>query len=406
MMWLATLLAAASLTRQCPAFPFLTEQGTGHQPPHPAVARIVALEAHGASALGSGTLVEVHGDYGLVVTNWHVVRSGREGIFAVFPDGFCSPAQPLKLDRDWDLAALMVWRPSAEPVPISRQAPRPGEWLTIAGYGSGRYRAVSGRCTQYVSPGNGLPFEMVEVSAQARKGDSGGPIFNERGELAGVLFGAGWGTTSGSYAGRVHWFLADARQSMRDQGPAPAPPLPPVASPPESVAATTDTESSHPGTIADGAAGRSVNTTQDDGLGQAGNGETVDAWVVRQRPQPDDPPAMPPVAPARPAADPGTDPPALTSVSAAQNEPVRADSDKDASGRDSDQPIIANRSMEPLADARRTTTNRRPSDTEPLRWADIRSAAVFPDIRNLLAAVGAASLVLHALRGGRRRSGP
>jgi hypothetical protein len=48
---------------------------------------------------------------------------------------------------------------------------------------------------------------MVEVSAQARQGDSGGPILNERGELAGVLFGAGFGTTSGSYAGRVKQFL-------------------------------------------------------------------------------------------------------------------------------------------------------------------------------------------------------
>jgi hypothetical protein len=51
---------------------------------------------------------------------------------------------------------------------------------------------------------------MVEVSASARQGDSGGPIFNARGELAGVLFGSGGGTTSGSYAGRVGQFLATA----------------------------------------------------------------------------------------------------------------------------------------------------------------------------------------------------
>jgi hypothetical protein len=48
---------------------------------------------------------------------------------------------------------------------------------------------------------------MVEVGAEARQGDSGGPIFNEQGELAGVLFGSGSGTTSGSYAGRVLNFL-------------------------------------------------------------------------------------------------------------------------------------------------------------------------------------------------------
>ncbi len=79
--------------------------------------------------------------------------------------------------------------------------------LTIAGYGSGKYCAASGPCTQYVAPGLTFPFEMVELAAAARQGDSGGPIFNTRGELAGVLFGAGEGRTSGSYCGRVQWFL-------------------------------------------------------------------------------------------------------------------------------------------------------------------------------------------------------
>jgi S1-C subfamily serine protease len=79
--------------------------------------------------------------------------------------------------------------------------------LTIAGYGSGDYRAAAGRCTQYVAPDSNQPFEMVELDTAARQGDSGGPIFNSRGELAGVLFGTGHGTTSGSYCGRVRGFL-------------------------------------------------------------------------------------------------------------------------------------------------------------------------------------------------------
>ncbi|HEY2892860.1 MAG TPA: trypsin-like peptidase domain-containing protein, partial [Pirellulales bacterium] len=90
---------------------------------------------------------------------------------------------------------------------LANEAPRPGDVLTIAGYGSGQYRAASGRCTQYVAPGTKFPFEMVEVAVSARQGDSGGPIFNEQGQLAGVLFGEGHGRTSGSYCGRVRWFL-------------------------------------------------------------------------------------------------------------------------------------------------------------------------------------------------------
>jgi hypothetical protein len=175
--------------------------------PHPAVVRVIAPEREGMS-LGSGTLVDVNDQYGLVVTNWHVVRDATGEITVVFPDGFRSGGRVLKTDRDWDLAAVSVWKPRVAPVPLATVAPRPGDLLTIAGYGSGLYRAATGRCTQYVSPGNHLPYEMVEVSAAARQGDSGGPIFNSQGQLAGVLFGEGHGLTSGSYCFRVHRFLS------------------------------------------------------------------------------------------------------------------------------------------------------------------------------------------------------
>jgi len=174
--------------------------------PDPAVVRVVVPERNGA-AYGSGALVAVNKTFGLVLTNWHVVRDAAGPIMVHFPDGFRSVATVLQTDRDWDLAALAIWRPKARPLSISNQTPRPGEELTIAGYGNGSYRAVTGRCTQYVSPGGNQPFEMIELSAPARNGDSGGPIFNRRGELAGVLFGSAFGRTTGSYCGRVQWFL-------------------------------------------------------------------------------------------------------------------------------------------------------------------------------------------------------
>jgi S1-C subfamily serine protease len=179
------------------------------QSPHPAVVRVIAEEREGISQ-GSGTLVDVRDPFGLVVTNWHVVRDATGPVNVIFPDGFRSAARVLQVDRDWDLAALLIWRPHASAVPLASQAPRPGDALTIAGYGPGNYRAVPGRCTQYVAPSTHHPYEMVEVSTMAREGDSGGPIFNERGELAGVLFGSGDGATAGSYAGRVREFLKTA----------------------------------------------------------------------------------------------------------------------------------------------------------------------------------------------------
>jgi hypothetical protein len=177
------------------------------QQPHPAVVRIIAPEADSTS-YGSGSLIAVNEYYGIVITNWHVVRDATRQIWVVFPGGFQSPATIMKVDRDWDFAALLIFKPNVQPLPISTQAPQLGERLTIAGYGSGWFRAASGVCLEYFSPGGDLPKEIVELSTPARNGDSGGPIFNDRGEIAGVLFGTDGRSTMGSYCGQLRRFLA------------------------------------------------------------------------------------------------------------------------------------------------------------------------------------------------------
>ena len=80
----------------------------------------------GATAYGSGTLVDVRDQFGLVVTNWHVVRDSQGTVEVVFPDGFRSHARPLKVDSDWDLAALVIWRPPIEPVNVADAAAAAG----------------------------------------------------------------------------------------------------------------------------------------------------------------------------------------------------------------------------------------------------------------------------------------
>jgi hypothetical protein len=183
--------------------------------PHPAVVRVSVVEREGMS-LGSGALVAADQRLGLVVTCWHVVQDAAGPIVVSFPDGFRSAATVVRTDREWDLAALAIHRPPAQPIAISAQAPRPDEILVLAGYGgNGDYRAMAGRCTQYLAPEKSWPMELVELDAPARQGDSGGPIFNSRGELAGVLSGSGFGQTCGSYCGRVRWFLGVADADFR-----------------------------------------------------------------------------------------------------------------------------------------------------------------------------------------------
>ncbi len=224
---------------------------------HAAVARIVA-PGNGSISYGSGTLVFANERYGLVITNWHVINEATGPISVHFPSGFYSLGTVQRVDRDWDLAIIAIRPPGVAPVPLASQAPRPGEMLTIAGYGSGEYRAASGRCTQYVAPGTTFPFEMVEVAVSARQGDSGGPIFNSRGELAGVLFGEGNGRTSGSYCGRVRWFLSSVVPDAATSKPMiAAAPLKPVAPRPPEATPSMRTASAGERVVA-GAASRSV----------------------------------------------------------------------------------------------------------------------------------------------------
>ncbi len=204
--------------------------------PHPSVVQVVAPE-HGAIARGSGTLIHNDSQFGYVITNWHVVRSATGDVTVIFPSGYQSLARVLKTDKDWDLALLVIWRGQESAMPLASVSPQPGEPLTIAGYGQeGKYRAEQGLFTTYASPEPGMPWEMFEVSVAARQGDSGGPIMNSRGELSGVLFGAGDGRTTGTQIHRVREFVDNAFEELR-RNPAEGSPLqladagePPMAS--------------------------------------------------------------------------------------------------------------------------------------------------------------------------------
>ncbi len=170
---------------------------------------------------GSGTYVDSSGFYGIVITNWHVVRDSAGLVQVHFPNGFASYAAIVSYDSTWDLTALMISKPEATPtVSIAKTAPKVGDPLWIAGYGSGPYRLVGGRCTQYITPEIGLRNEFVELSVEARQGDSGGPIFNQKGELAGVLFGSDNWNTAGSFCGRVRFFLEQQSKERIKSAPA------------------------------------------------------------------------------------------------------------------------------------------------------------------------------------------
>jgi hypothetical protein len=139
-----------------------------------------------------------------------------------FPGGFSSFGAIVKADTKWDLAIVAISKPpQAVPmISVSHTVPKPGDPLWIAGHGSGSYRMAQGSCVRYLAPeipkdGTTPLYEIVELSVNARQGDSGGPILNADGELAGVLFGSDMvRNTAGTYCERVFRFLNESYPGM------------------------------------------------------------------------------------------------------------------------------------------------------------------------------------------------
>jgi hypothetical protein len=176
--------------------------------PRPAVCRI-ECGAGPAKDCGTGTLVEARDGRARVLTAWHVIRDGRTSITIRWPDGTSGTARVVAWDSAWDLAVLSAAAPAAAPVPIAARPPAVGDRLTLAGYGPVpfTYREASGEVTQFLGPTGRHPMHMLEVRAAARQGDSGGPIFNARGEVVAVLWGSTGGLTAGSHVTEIRRML-------------------------------------------------------------------------------------------------------------------------------------------------------------------------------------------------------
>ena len=187
----------------------------------PYIVRIIAFDSNGQS-FGTGSYIGTYGEYGVILTNWHVVSEANGLVHVHFPSGFSSFGARIQGDRQWDLALIAISKPpqSIPTLAISKTPAKRGDPLWIVGFGSGSYRMASGECVRYMAleqPRDGSPAlnDIIEVSVSARKGDSGGPILNQKGELAGVFFGSDMiRHTAGSYSGRVSQFLVSTQHEM------------------------------------------------------------------------------------------------------------------------------------------------------------------------------------------------
>jgi S1-C subfamily serine protease len=175
-----------------------------------AVVRIVVSDGPSVSR-GSG--VAIGGNR--VLTAYHVVRtnSSANTPTVYFQDGTQSKAKVVKTDDDFDLALLECETVASASAKLAGS--EPAGTLTVTGYGPhpSTFRESRGRIVGRARPTREHPMDHIVISTGARQGDSGGPVFNEQGEVAAILWGSRDGQTYATHAGRIQAWLADSNTS-------------------------------------------------------------------------------------------------------------------------------------------------------------------------------------------------
>lgn len=146
-----------------------------------------------AQSLGSGFIISADG---YVVTNNHVVAAqGRNGtieaITVTTTDGTEYDAELIGTDQQSDLAVLKIER--AKPFPFvhfgdSRQA-RVGDWIIAIGNPFGLGGTVTSGIISAVyraTGGGGAYDRYLQTDAAINRGNSGGPMFDMKGNVIGI----------------------------------------------------------------------------------------------------------------------------------------------------------------------------------------------------------------------------
>jgi len=153
-----------------------------------------------------------------VLTAWHSTRSDRNKVVVHYQNGKVASGRVIRSDDKFDIAAIEV---DASGVPVATVAAGlapVGSTVEAIGYGPSpmvpaSYRATRAKVAMLAAPAGANDFRMFEAAMESRSGDSGGPAFNDRGEVVGILSGYGYTRQHGhrslfAGASRLREFLA------------------------------------------------------------------------------------------------------------------------------------------------------------------------------------------------------
>ena len=141
--------------------------------------------------MGSGFIIEKSG---VVITNNHVIQDAQE-IKVILQDNTTLTAKLIGRDPKTDIAVLKV--NSEKDLPSvsfgDSDQLRVGDWVVAIGNPFGLGGTVTagivsarGRNINILNPRSGSYVDFIQTDASINRGNSGGPLFNMRGEVVGI----------------------------------------------------------------------------------------------------------------------------------------------------------------------------------------------------------------------------
>jgi serine protease Do len=164
---------------------FFNGPGTGRGSPFGGFDSRPGGEKHVVNAQGSGFFISPDG---YLVTNNHVAAEALS-LQAVTSDGKIYTAKVIGTDPKTDLALLKVDGRNDFPyVTFSKNDPEVGDWVVALGnpFGLGGTVTAGIVSAQGRNIGEGPYDDFLQIDAPVNKGNSGGPAFNQDGQVVGV----------------------------------------------------------------------------------------------------------------------------------------------------------------------------------------------------------------------------
>lgn len=150
-----------------------------------AVVSITTEQATGSGKLGAGFVVE---DFGVVVTNYHVVQ-GASSISVHFSSGdVFETASVLATDRARDIAILRIPAFGLSKVELGNSdSVSVGDPVVAVGSPQGLAGTVTQGIVSSLRTRTDVGYRVIQIDAAVNPGNSGGPLFDSRGRVIGVV---------------------------------------------------------------------------------------------------------------------------------------------------------------------------------------------------------------------------